>query len=81
MRWYLHNFRILLPFFVVLTLCSSNIYLHTASHNFPIDIIEVCESPGIKCASLPLSGNWVNYSVYDVFYGRLLPHSNETNVV
>ena len=32
--------------------------------------------PGSKCASLPLSENWVNVSVHAVFDGGLLPHDD-----
>ena len=76
-RWYLHTFRVLIAFLVMLTVCSSKIYLHPASHNFQIEMRELFESPGGKCASLPLSGNWVNASVHSVFYGIMFPPAGE----
>ena len=38
---------------------------------------DMCESPGSKCASIPLDGNWVNASVQAVSYGRFFPHAVE----
>ena len=65
----------------MLTVCSSHISLHRALHNFPIDMREQCESPGNKCAPLPLAGNWGNVSVQDVFDGSLLSYSDEKHCV
>ena len=67
----------MLPLPVMLTICSSKIDLHFVLHNFTIETREMCESPGIKCASLPLYGNSVNASVNTVFYGSLVPHAEE----
>ena len=36
---------------------------------------ELCERPGSKFKSLPLSSNWDNAIVHAVFDGRLFPHS------
>ena len=59
----------------MITVCSSKIYLHHASHNFPIEMRELCESPGSKFASLPLSDNWVSASVHSMFDGIMFPHA------
>ena len=50
------------------------------SHNFTIDMRDLCERPGIKCDSLTLAGNWVNASVHTVFDGILLPHDDEKHL-
>ena len=63
---YLRHFRIPIPFLVMLSLCSSKIYLNPPLHNFPIDMRELFERTEIKCASLTLSGNWYNCSVHAV---------------
>ena len=69
--WSLHAIRILLPLLVMLTACSSNIVLHPASHNFPIETRDMCEWPGSKCADLTLAENCGNAIVHAVFDGRL----------
>ena len=66
----------LFPLLVMLTVCSSKIYLHPSSHNFPIDMRELCERSGSKFASLPSDVNWANAIVQAVFDGRLLPHAD-----
>ena len=38
---------------------SSKIDLHTALNKFPIDMGEVCESPGSEWVSPPLDGKWI----------------------
>ena len=62
----------------MLTICSSNIDLHTASHNFSIETRELWERPGGKFASFPSAGNWGNASVHAVFDGILLTYDGET---
>ena len=79
--WSLHPFRILITFLVMLTDCSSNIDLHTASHNFPIEMIDLCERPGSKLFSLTLSSNLGNDSVKYVIDDSLYPHDDETNIL
>ena len=74
-------FRIMFPFIVILTVCSSNIYLHLVLHNFPIEIRELCEMLGIKCAYILLAGKWLNCSVCDILGGSLFPHADEKNSV
>ena len=61
----------------MLTVCSSNNALHNASHNFPIEIIELCERPMITFAYIASAVNWVNASGHTVFDGRFLPHADE----
>ena len=56
----------------MLIVCLSNIALYPALYNFPIDMREMCERPGIQCASLSLSVNWGKDSVHAVFYGSFL---------
>ena len=65
----------------MLTGCSSNISLHPASRNFPIEMIELYERPGIKCASLTSDVNWVNTNVHAVFDVSLLSHADETKKI
>ena len=72
---------ILFPFFIMLTLCLSNITLYPASHNFPISMRELCDRPGSKFPSLPLAGNLGNDNVHYMFDGILLLHADEINIV
>ena len=55
--------------------------LKPASHNFTIEMRDMCERPGNKCASIPLSDSWGNDSVHTVFDGSLLPHAEKNRIV
>ena len=61
----------------MLNLFSSKITLNPESHEFPIELIELCNRPGSKCTSLPLADIFINASVHAVFDCRLLSYANE----
>ena len=79
--WYLHTFRITPPFLIRLTAYSTMIAWHPTSHNFPIEVIDIYERPGSKCASIPLYVNCGNDSAHAVFDSFLLINSDKTNCV
>ena len=64
----------------MLPACLSKIYLHPALHKFPIEMRELCEIPGNKCAFHPVYGNWVDSSTQAVFDGSMLPHADKKSV-
>ena len=64
----------------MLTVCSSNIDLNPASHNYSIDMKELCERPVSQYASITLAYKSGNASVHVVFDGIFFPHSNKTKL-
>ena len=67
--------NIILSYLVTAMVCWLKLVLHPASHNFLVDMREICASPGIMWAYLSLSVNFYNairHPLVDLVFGHLV---------